>query len=414
MVKTVFSDCVLESFMIQSKWNKQSIKTLDKSNQTDDALYQTSHSETQTGKFENFYEFIVDKTEDTLIDTLRVKSHYKRFQLSEFIENGNVYIDGEICTNAETKVHSGCKVKLFAVSQSMETQTIEFNEIKEESKDQFSDENKSLNNFLSKSSGILTKEIQNSLLTKAFHGYYTEFLEGNSEIINWGTLSVDLEKNKIIFPDWKVGSYVKGTIIKSNLTRTKERTYDIEYEDSTIIQNVREEYIRMLNDGILEDRENKSKKSIKHLLEGVRVHAKTVLRNGEIKYLPGRLIKIKGDYLDVECENGGKLVSAISVDDILIGIQEGQLVEALSPSRISLESTDVSWNRSGNIIGASFGRNDITGWCTYPGVICIWNVFMKTFQRSKPDLILDHSSCLQCISFHPQSPSLVCVSLLLI
>jgi WD40 repeat protein len=37
----------------------------------------------------------------------------------------------------------------------------------------------------------------------------------------------------------------------------------------------------------------------------------------------------------------------------------------------------------------------------------VWSLFAKGFRPDNPDFVLDHSSCLLCVSFHPLQPSLV-------
>lgn len=59
----------------------------------------------------------------------------------------------------------------------------------------------------------------------------------------------------------------------------------------------------------------------------------------------------------------------------MIGIEEGQGVEALKPNKIELQAMDTCWNSTGSSIATCYGRQDITGWCNYPGAVVIWNVF---------------------------------------
>ncbi|CAM9609845.1 unnamed protein product, partial [Ectocarpus sp. 12 AP-2014] len=77
-----------------------------------------------------------------------------------------------------------------------------------------------------------------------------------------------------------------------------------------------------------------------------------------------------------------------------------------------LQATGVDWSPTGSVVAASFGRcvNDIAGWCDSPGALATWNIFRRGFADEgdhAPDIILDHSSCLMCVSCHPLSPAII-------
>lgn len=76
-----------------------------------------------------------------------------------------------------------------------------------------------------------------------------------------------------------------------------------------------------------------------------------------------------------------------------------------------LNCTGVSWNATGSTLAASFGRLDIVGWCDVPGALVCWNVFRRDLDDSAPppppEIVLDHSSCLMCLAYHPTCPALV-------
>ncbi|CAN0328585.1 unnamed protein product, partial [Scytosiphon promiscuus] len=76
----------------------------------------------------------------------------------------------------------------------------------------------------------------------------------------------------------------------------------------------------------------------------------------------------------------------------------------------ALQATGVDWSPTGSVIAASFGRNDIAGWCDSPGAVATWNIFRRGFAEEEdhaPDVILDHNSCLMCVSCHPLSPAII-------
>ncbi|CAN0327427.1 unnamed protein product [Pylaiella littoralis] len=76
----------------------------------------------------------------------------------------------------------------------------------------------------------------------------------------------------------------------------------------------------------------------------------------------------------------------------------------------ALQATGVDWSSTGSVVATSFGRNDIAGWCDSPGALATWNIFRRGFadeEEHAPDIILDHSSCLMCVSCHPLSPAII-------
>ena len=269
-------------------------------------------------------------------------------------------------------------------------------------------------------------------------------MDGGAKYFNM--FSVDLEKKKVVFPDWSKARHHRGTITRRTVTRNKERTYEIEFEDGSILNGVREEYIRVVGDPYVSsgggggggagaalggDRLRKSSVSggaaggaggavgappLHMLQEGMRVHAKVASSRagggaGARRYLPGRIVRRtaagkSGAAFDVECE-GSRIELGLTADDLLLGLTVGQSVEARRPNKVHLQCTGVSWNATGNSVAAAYGRNDLLGWCEYPGAVCCWNIFNKNLVPDSPDFVLDHPSCLMCVSYHPVIPSLI-------
>lgn len=75
---------------------------------------------------------------------------------------------------------------------------------------------------------------------------------------------------------------------------------------------------------------------------------------------------------------------------------------------LSLPCTGVSWSATGSLLYAAFGRLDHSSWCTHRAGLAAWNLFKRDFdESSKPDHVLETTSCLMCIACHPQKPSVV-------
>ena len=152
--------------------------------------------------------------------------------------------------------------------------------------------------------------------------------EDEAAMTYWRLLTVDLEKKKVVFPDWsQQAKHYPAVVQRCVLTRNKERVYDIEYDDGSKLTGVREEYIRLLGGN-----QNVNVSNVKiasRLQEGVRVHAKVTFKGGIVKYLPGRVVKCyrssstggggAGGVYDVECE-GSRLEKGLTLEGLIIGL----------------------------------------------------------------------------------------------
>jgi len=273
---------------------------------------------------------------------------------------------------------------------------------------------RNLLSFLRKICPTIEDELAANLTSRAFDGYDSIISSGTSDEVSlWKTLSVDLEKKKVVFPGWTSAKYFPGRIVKCSQTRNKERIYDVLYEDDgSSLSGVREEHIRVVH--LKQCREevfNEQATRKAALRVGVRVHVKTAIdkKGREERHLPGTITKAgkgKSGVYDVELE-GGKVIEGVLKEDILVGLDVDMSVEARRPTRQHLHCTDVSWNSTGNSLAASYGRTDISGWCDLPGAVCIWSVFSKGFDAATPTIVLDHPSCINCVACHPEQPALI-------
>lgn len=97
----------------------------------------------------------------------------------------------------------------------------------------------------------------------------------------------------------------------------------------------------------------------------------------------------------------------VASDDLMVGLEPGQRVEARYPSKVTLSGTGISWTVTGSALAVSYGRHDLVAWCDYPGAVCIWNIFSRGFDETNPDFVLDHSCCIMSVKCHPTNPALV-------
>ncbi|KAI8832372.1 WD40-repeat-containing domain protein [Chytridium lagenaria] len=69
--------------------------------------------------------------------------------------------------------------------------------------------------------------------------------------------------------------------------------------------------------------------------------------------------------------------------------------------------TDISWNKSGSIVGVGYGRYDHTGWCTHKGYLCCWNLSLRDFNPTSATFRTETPNCVMAIAFHPETPNMI-------
>ncbi|CAL8276618.1 unnamed protein product [Merluccius merluccius] len=72
-----------------------------------------------------------------------------------------------------------------------------------------------------------------------------------------------------------------------------------------------------------------------------------------------------------------------------------------------LHVTSMSWNCTGSVVAGAYGRIDDGDWSTEASYVCTWNVDRRGLNPKQADLIIDVSTAVMAISFHPTRPSLI-------
>ncbi|XP_015765490.1 PREDICTED: WD repeat-containing protein 34-like [Acropora digitifera] len=54
-----------------------------------------------------------------------------------------------------------------------------------------------------------------------------------------------------------------------------------------------------------------------------------------------------------------------------------------------LQVTGLSWNSTGSVVAASYGRFDHEDWCTHKSALCTWNIDRRNIDPNKPDVTID-------------------------
>ncbi|PRP76276.1 hypothetical protein PROFUN_07798 [Planoprotostelium fungivorum] len=67
----------------------------------------------------------------------------------------------------------------------------------------------------------------------------------------------------------------------------------------------------------------------------------------------------------------------------------------------------LTWNASGSMLVASYGKLDHAGWCSHVGSLKGWNVFRRKMDPKKPEVSIETPNCLMCAEFHPEEVSII-------
>ncbi|MCL4126874.1 UNVERIFIED_CONTAM: hypothetical protein GTU68_024547, partial [Idotea baltica] len=70
---------------------------------------------------------------------------------------------------------------------------------------------------------------------------------------------------------------------------------------------------------------------------------------------------------------------------------------------------DIGWSSTGSVIGVGYGVRLHDDWCSHKGAVAIWNINRAEFAANNPDQIIEISTCVTCLAFHPTNPSMLAV-----
>lgn len=70
--------------------------------------------------------------------------------------------------------------------------------------------------------------------------------------------------------------------------------------------------------------------------------------------------------------------------------------------------SDCAWNCTGSVLAVSYGRANHDGWCEHRGpMLAVWNVMKRRNLYTRADIEVEMASCLLCIEFHPELPTIL-------
>lgn len=76
----------------------------------------------------------------------------------------------------------------------------------------------------------------------------------------------------------------------------------------------------------------------------------------------------------------------------------------LSPLQCVVSCVD--WSSTGSVVGVSFGAPEHDDWCDHRGTIAVWNINRSDFDANQPERVIEASSCVLSLAFHPANPAL--------
>jgi hypothetical protein len=292
----ILEDCQCDYVEIASSW-RDNIQLQTKECQTPVEFYQFQDMEIQTGLETEILEEVVNRNDVgyTLSKILtKYQKKYSNDEWNQFIRDGKVGIDGEVVMNPELNVEPEQYIEFVNISRNAQvwylssishhlnlslskTQVIntDFGTQTDEPHTLTHSEEDRLMSFLKQIVPVVEHELDTNNSSTAFNGYHLLKADGTDSISLWKILTVDLEKHKVclpppphhhlsilpsslldlrvphgpqvVYPDWSKGNHYPGVIVKCDLTRNKERIYDIDLSDGGgRLVGVREEYIRAI------------------------------------------------------------------------------------------------------------------------------------------------------------------------
>ncbi|KAK3854352.1 hypothetical protein Pcinc_039163 [Petrolisthes cinctipes] len=71
--------------------------------------------------------------------------------------------------------------------------------------------------------------------------------------------------------------------------------------------------------------------------------------------------------------------------------------------------TGLAWSSTGSVIGVGYGANQHEDWCDHSGTLAVWNINRSDFDANQPERVIEISSCVLCLAFHPTNPAVFAV-----
>ncbi|XP_068212736.1 cytoplasmic dynein 2 intermediate chain 2-like [Palaemon carinicauda] len=97
--------------------------------------------------------------------------------------------------------------------------------------------------------------------------------------------------------------------------------------------------------------------------------------------------------LEKEESSGGKILHTLRLNQL----QSNHVV------------TGIDWSCTGSVVVVAYGSRFHEDWCDHKGVVTTWNINRSDFDSNQPEKLIEVSSCVLCVAFHPTNPAVFAV-----
>lgn len=72
--------------------------------------------------------------------------------------------------------------------------------------------------------------------------------------------------------------------------------------------------------------------------------------------------------------------------------------------------TGLSWSSTGAVVAVSYGADTHDTWCQHRAAVALWNINRSEGASISPERLLEVSSCVPALAFHPSNPAILAVA----
>ncbi|XP_037775081.1 cytoplasmic dynein 2 intermediate chain 2-like [Penaeus monodon] len=99
---------------------------------------------------------------------------------------------------------------------------------------------------------------------------------------------------------------------------------------------------------------------------------------------------------------------------LLMREEETSQVKLLHTLRWSNRDTEglvsgIDWSCTGSVIAVAYGWSSHDDWCDHKSAVAVWNINRSDFDSNQPERVIDVSSCVASLAFHPTNPAVFAI-----
>ncbi|XP_042891158.1 cytoplasmic dynein 2 intermediate chain 2-like [Penaeus japonicus] len=69
----------------------------------------------------------------------------------------------------------------------------------------------------------------------------------------------------------------------------------------------------------------------------------------------------------------------------------------------------IDWSCTGSVIAVAYGWSSHDDWCDHKSAVAVWNINRSDFDANQPERVIDVSSCVASLAFHPTNPAVFAI-----